>query len=97
MRGTQSSAERQPTARLRRRLSAIETQVGVFLQKTLVIIEKSHRVVRLEAISFNRIIYLRLEPSHQLKFVPLRHRQHLADCAALNNFFNVPTRFFIWI
>src|SRR6266496_5108789 len=92
-----SSAERQPTARLRRRLHAVETEVGVFLQEPLVVVEQSHRVVRLEAIGLNRLIYLRFEQAHQLEFIPLRHCEHFPDCAALDHFLNVPARFFIWV
>src|SRR5205814_6207527 len=51
----------------------------------------------LEAIGFNRLIYLRFEQAHQLEFIPLRHCEHFPDCAALDHFLNVPARFFIWI
>src|SRR6266481_6277749 len=37
-----SPAERKPTARLRRRLCTVETEVGVFLQEAFVVVEQSH-------------------------------------------------------
>src|SRR5437868_15297711 len=89
--------QRQPTTRLRRQFDAVKREIGVLLQKTLIIIQQSHRIVRLEAIGFDGVVDLCLEQPHQLDFVPLRHGKNFADRAATDHFFDVPPGFLIGI
>src|SRR6266540_6695209 len=94
---TKRLAQRQPIARLRLGFGSVETEISIFLDKTLVVGEKFHRVVWLESIGFDGGIYLRLEQPHQFNFVPLGHGKHLADGAAFDDFLNIPAGLFVGI
>src|SRR6266567_5558237 len=61
-----SRTQWQKGARLWRGFVAIETEVGVLLQKPLVIGKELHRVVRFQSISFNRGIDLCFVKTHSL-------------------------------
>src|SRR5207249_2913601 len=83
------STKWQPTTRLRRQFDPVKREISVFPQKTLVIIQQFHGVVRLKAIGFDRVVDLCLEQPHQLDFVPLRHGKNFADRAATDHLFDV--------
>src|ERR1700719_1197848 len=89
--------ERQPAARRRRWFGAVKRKISVLLQKPLVIGEQFHCIARLEEIGLDRVVYLGLEQTHQLDFVPLRHRKHFSDRASFDDFLDVPAAFFVWI
>src|SRR4051794_25105719 len=60
------SAQRQPVSWLGQRLGVVEREIRVFLQKSLVIGQQLHAVVRFEAITLDRCIHLRLQQPHEL-------------------------------
>src|SRR5260370_16908618 len=89
--------QRQPIARSRREVCAVERKISVFLEKAFIVGEKFHRVVWFESIGFDRSVDLRFEKAHQFDFIPLRHCEDLSERAPFAHLLDVPTGSFIRI
>src|ERR1039458_10389413 len=77
------------------RTRQLETQISIFFQPALVIVQQAHGFGGLHAIGFDGLVNLRLHLALELVLVVLDRCQALDDRAALDDLLDIIARWFI--